>query len=31
MSGRSILLKEDGNRRFQAGDYVSAEALYSKA
>ncbi|KAK0643382.1 hypothetical protein B0T16DRAFT_333715 [Cercophora newfieldiana] len=30
-TGRSILLKEDGNRRFQAGDYVSAEALYSKA
>ncbi|KAK5657826.1 hypothetical protein OQA88_2899 [Cercophora sp. LCS_1] len=31
MSGKSILLKEDGNRRFQAGDYVSAEGLYSKA
>ena len=24
-------LKEEGNRRFQAGDYVMAEALYSQA
>ena len=30
-TAKAILLKEDGNRRFQAGDYVSAEALYSKA
>ncbi len=26
-----ILLKEEGNRHFQAGDYACAEALYSKA
>lgn len=25
------MLKEEGNRHFQAGDFVSAEALYSKA
>ena len=31
MATKAIQLKEDGNRRFQAGDYVSAEALYSKA
>jgi len=34
MSDKSIrasLIKEDGNRRFQAGDYHGAEALYSKA
>ncbi|KAL1872764.1 hypothetical protein VTK73DRAFT_1370 [Phialemonium thermophilum] len=31
MSAKSILLKEEGNRYFQQGDYVSAEALYSKA
>ncbi len=24
-------LKDEGNRRFQAGDYVTAEALYSQA
>ncbi|GAB1319426.1 hypothetical protein MFIFM68171_09636 [Madurella fahalii] len=28
---KSILIKEEGNRRFQAGDYVRAEALYSQA
>ncbi|PFH55082.1 hypothetical protein XA68_10800 [Ophiocordyceps unilateralis] len=28
---RSTHLKEDGNRRFQAGDYVGADSLYSKA
>ncbi|KAL2190110.1 hypothetical protein L209DRAFT_157707 [Thermothelomyces heterothallicus CBS 203.75] len=28
---KSIQLKEEGNRRFQAGDYVMAEALYSQA
>ncbi|KAL2130023.1 hypothetical protein VTI74DRAFT_6994 [Chaetomium olivicolor] len=28
---KSLLLKEEGNRRFQAGDYVKAEALYSQA
>ncbi|KJZ79953.1 hypothetical protein HIM_00667 [Hirsutella minnesotensis 3608] len=28
---RSQQLKEDGNRRFQSGDYVGAEGLYSKA
>ncbi|KAK0619968.1 hypothetical protein B0T14DRAFT_520320 [Immersiella caudata] len=31
MSARAMQLKEEGNRHFQAGDYVSAEALYSKA
>jgi len=30
-SGKALLLKEDGNRHFQTGDYVTAEALYSKA
>ncbi|KAI1382670.1 U-box-domain-containing protein [Hypoxylon trugodes] len=28
---RSTKLKDDGNRLFQAGDYVGAESLYSKA
>lgn len=28
---KSTMLKEEGNRHFQAGDFVSAEALYSKA
>lgn len=28
---RSIALKEDGNRHFQAGDFVGADSLYSKA
>jgi len=28
---KSLQLKEEGNRRFQAGDYVKAEALYSQA
>lgn len=28
---RSALLKEEGNLHFKNGDYVSAEALYSKA
>ncbi|KAI2622336.1 U-box-domain-containing protein [Hypoxylon sp. NC1633] len=28
---RSTKLKEDGNYRFQAGDYIGAESLYSKA
>ncbi|KAL2022885.1 hypothetical protein VTK56DRAFT_4416 [Thermocarpiscus australiensis] len=28
---KSLQLKEEGNRCFQAGDYVTAEALYSKA
>ncbi|KAL2267226.1 hypothetical protein VTJ83DRAFT_4503 [Remersonia thermophila] len=28
---KSIQLKEEGNRRFQAGDYLQAEALYSQA
>ncbi|KAJ9161763.1 U-box domain-containing protein [Coniochaeta hoffmannii] len=28
---RSMQLKEEGNRHFQSGDFVSAEALYSKA
>ncbi|KAL0472054.1 hypothetical protein QR685DRAFT_223742 [Neurospora intermedia] len=32
MSGQSSLaLKEEGNRHFQKGDYVAAEALYTKA
>ena len=31
MSGKSILLKEEGNRHFQSGDYTGAEGLYSKA
>ncbi|KAK1752317.1 U-box domain-containing protein [Echria macrotheca] len=31
MSSKAVLLKEDGNRHFHSGDYVSAEALYSKA
>ncbi|KAK3337823.1 hypothetical protein B0H65DRAFT_532038 [Neurospora tetraspora] len=32
MSGQSsIALKEEGNRHFQKGDYVAAEALYTKA
>ncbi|KAK3352600.1 hypothetical protein B0T25DRAFT_188944 [Lasiosphaeria hispida] len=30
-SSKAILLKEEGNRYFQAGDYVRAEAVYSKA
>ncbi|KAF7546811.1 hypothetical protein G7Z17_g8170 [Cylindrodendrum hubeiense] len=28
---RSLQLKEEGNRCFQAGDYVGADSLYSKA
>jgi STIP1 family protein 1 len=28
---KSMQLKEEGNRFFQAGDYVTADALYSKA
>ncbi|KND91884.1 E3 ubiquitin-protein ligase CHIP [Tolypocladium ophioglossoides CBS 100239] len=28
---RSLQLKEDGNRLFQAGDFVGADSLYSKA
>jgi STIP1 family protein 1 len=28
---KSTHLKDEGNRRFQAGDYVMAEALYSQA
>ncbi|KAK4240525.1 hypothetical protein C8A03DRAFT_13151 [Achaetomium macrosporum] len=28
---KSLQLKEEGNRRFQAGDYPMAEALYSQA
>jgi STIP1 family protein 1 len=28
---KSIHLKEEGNRRYQAGDYAMAEALYSQA
>lgn len=28
---KSVLLKEEGNHHFKAGDYASAEALYSKA
>ncbi|KAL2111385.1 hypothetical protein VUR80DRAFT_10168 [Thermomyces stellatus] len=31
MAGSSILLKEEGNRHFQAGNYVGAEGCYSKA
>ncbi|KAK3939048.1 U-box domain-containing protein [Diplogelasinospora grovesii] len=31
MANKALQLKEEGNRYFQAGDYVSAEALYSKA
>ncbi len=31
MSGKSIQLKEEGNRHFQAGDFAGAEGLYSKA
>jgi len=31
MSGTAILLKEEGNLHFQAGDFTGAEALYSKA
>lgn len=31
MSNRSMQLKEEGNRHFQSGDYMRAEALYSKA
>ncbi|KAI0161910.1 U-box-domain-containing protein [Hypoxylon sp. FL1284] len=28
---RATMLKEEGNRRFQAGDLIAAESLYSKA
>lgn len=28
---KSIELKEQGNRRFQNGDFVGADSLYSKA
>ncbi|KAI1374027.1 U-box-domain-containing protein [Hypoxylon crocopeplum] len=28
---KSAKLKDDGNNRFQAGDYIGAESLYSKA
>ncbi|CAK7225698.1 hypothetical protein SCUCBS95973_005951 [Sporothrix curviconia] len=31
MAGNSIALKEEGNRRFQRGDFTAAEALYSQA
>ncbi|CAK7243365.1 MAG: hypothetical protein STHCBS139747_004884 [Sporothrix thermara] len=31
MAGNSIALKEEGNRRFQRGDFSAAEALYSQA
>lgn len=31
MSDRALLLKEEGNRHFQEGDYAGADALYSKA
>jgi len=31
MAARAMHLKEEGNRRFQDGEYVGAEALYSKA
>ena len=27
----AMLLKEEGNRHFQASDFAGAEALYSKA
>lgn len=29
--GKSLLLKDQGNKCFQAGDYAGAEALYTKA
>lgn len=31
MSAKSMLLKEEGNRHFQTGDYAGADGLYSKA
>lgn len=31
MASGAIQLKDQGNRHFQAGDYVGAEGLYSKA
>lgn len=31
MAGKAITLKEEGNRRFQRGDYTAAEGLYSEA
>jgi hypothetical protein len=31
MMAKSLQLKDEGNRRFQAGDFVMAEALYSQA
>ncbi|KAK3389634.1 U-box domain-containing protein [Podospora didyma] len=31
MAARALQLKEEGNLHFKKGDYVSAEALYSKA
>ncbi|TLS29705.1 hypothetical protein PpBr36_01455 [Pyricularia pennisetigena] len=31
MNPTALLLKEEGNRRFQAGDYLGAEGSYSKA
>ena len=30
-AARALLLKEEGNRHFGDGDYIGAEALYSKA
>lgn len=31
MSNKAVLLKEEGNRHFQEGDYAGADVLYSKA
>ena len=28
---KALELKEQGNRRFQAGDFIAADSLYSKA
>lgn len=28
---RSLQLKEEGNRHFQAGDFAGADSLYSQA
>lgn len=28
---KSLQLKEEGNKHFQAGDYIGADSLYSKA
>jgi hypothetical protein len=30
-SAKAVQLKEEGNKYFQAGDYIGAEGLYSKA